>query len=125
VRVTVYNFGVTATQTLYNGLQTNNLTQTEQQVLAAREMLRSTEHAVLFNGAMAYVKLLRDVAILELQRSNVNVLEVTLRRWPFTARGGRAELCQLAGELPPDHRSVTARAPGTRRSRGPALARPI
>jgi Outer membrane efflux protein len=81
VRVTVYNFGVTATQTLYNELQTNNRTrQPEQQVLAAREMLRSTEHAVLFNGATAYVKLLRDVAILELQRSNVNVLEVTLRQ---------------------------------------------
>ena len=77
----VFNFGVTATQTLYNGLQTGNRTrQAEQQVYAAREVLRSTEQTVLLNGATAYMNLLRDAAILELQRSNVNVLEVTLRQ---------------------------------------------
>jgi hypothetical protein len=77
----VSNFGVTATQTLYNGLQTGNRTrQAEQQVYAAREVLRSTEQTVLLNGATAYMNLLRDAAILELQRSNVNVLEVTLRQ---------------------------------------------
>jgi outer membrane protein len=72
---------VTATQTLYNGLQTGNRTrQAEQQVYSAREVLRSTEQTVLLNGATAYMNLLRDAAILELQRSNVNVLEVTLRQ---------------------------------------------
>ena len=77
----VSNFGVTATQTLYTGLQTGNRTrQAEQQVYAAREVLRSTEQTVLLNGATAYMNLLRDAAILELQRSNVNVLEVTLRQ---------------------------------------------
>ena len=77
----VFNFGVTATQTLYNGLQTGNRTrQAEQQVYATREVLRSTEQTVLLNGATAYMNLLRDAAILELQRSNVNVLEVTLRQ---------------------------------------------
>jgi outer membrane protein len=35
---------------------------------------------VLLNAATAYMNLLRDAAILELQRSNVNVLEVTLRQ---------------------------------------------
>jgi outer membrane protein len=49
-------------------------------VFAAREVLRSTEQTVLLNGAAAYMNLLRDAAILELQRSNVNVLEVTLRQ---------------------------------------------
>jgi outer membrane protein len=72
---------VTTTQTLYNGLQTGNRTrQAEGQVLGARETLRSTEQGVLLNAATAYMNLLRDAAILELQRSNVNVLEVTLRQ---------------------------------------------
>jgi outer membrane protein len=77
----VSNFGVTATQTLYNVMQTSNRTrQAEQQVFAAREVLRSTEETILLNGATVYMNLLRDAAILELQRSNVNVLEVTLRQ---------------------------------------------
>jgi outer membrane protein len=79
--IAVSNFGVTTTQTLYNGFQTGNRTrQAEGQVFAARETLRSTEQAVLLNAATAYMNLLRDAAILELQRSNVNVLEVTLRQ---------------------------------------------
>jgi outer membrane protein len=73
--------GLTAQQTLYNGFQTGNRTrQAEGQVFAARETLRSTEQTVLLNAATAYMNLLRDAAILELQRSNVNVLEVTLRQ---------------------------------------------
>jgi outer membrane protein len=73
--------GLTTTQTLYNGFQTGNRTrQAEGQVFAARETLRSSEQTVLLSGATAYMNLLRDAAILELQRSNVNVLEVTLRQ---------------------------------------------
>ena len=49
-------------------------------MFAARETLRTTEQTVLLNAATAYMNLLRDAAILELQRSNVNVLEVTLRQ---------------------------------------------
>src|SRR6516164_5602727 len=82
------SFGLTATQTLYNGFQNGNRTrQAESQVFAARETLRSMEQTVLLEAATAYMNLLRDAAILELQRSNVNVLEVTLRqtRDRFTA----------------------------------------
>ena len=75
------SFGLTTTQTLFNGFQTGNRTrQAEGQVFAARETLRSTEQSVLLSAATAYMNLLRDAAILELQRSNVNVLEVTLRQ---------------------------------------------
>jgi outer membrane protein len=84
----VSNVGLTTTQTLYNGLQTGNRTrQAEGQVFSAREILRSTEQSVLLNAVTAYMNLLRDAAILEVQRSNVNVLEVTLRqtRDRFTA----------------------------------------
>jgi outer membrane protein len=80
--------GLTATQTLLNGFQTANRTrQAEGQVFASRETLRTTEQNVLLNGATAYMNLLQTAAILELQRSNVNVLEVTLRqtRDRFTA----------------------------------------
>ena len=74
-------YGLTATQTLFNGFQTGNRTrQAESQVFAARETLRSTEQAVLLSAATAYMNLLRDAAILELQRSNVTVLEATLRQ---------------------------------------------
>jgi outer membrane protein len=46
---------------------------------SARETLRTTEQNTLLNAATAYMNLLQTAAILELQRSNVNVLEVTLR----------------------------------------------
>jgi outer membrane protein len=86
--VAVSSFGLTTTQTLFNGFQTANRTrQAEGQVSSARELLRSTEQSTLLNAATAYMNLLQTAAILELQRSNVNVLEVTLRqtRDRFTA----------------------------------------
>ena len=77
----VTTFGATGSQTLFNGFQTGNRTrQAEAQVFAARETLRTTEQTVLLSAATAYMNLLRDAAILELQRSNVNVLEATLRQ---------------------------------------------
>jgi outer membrane protein len=77
----VTTLGATATQTLFNGFQTGNRTrQAEAQVFAARETLRTTEQNTLLNAATAYMNLLRDTAILELQRSNVTVLEATLRQ---------------------------------------------
>ena len=75
----VQSYGLTATQTLYNGFQTATRTrQAEGQVFSAREQLRTTEQTVLLSAATAYMNLLQTAAILELQRSNVNVLEVTL-----------------------------------------------
>ena len=74
-------YGITATQTLFNGFQTGNRTrQAEAQVFSARELLRTTEQTTLLSAATAYMNLLRDAAILELQRSNVTVLEATLRQ---------------------------------------------
>jgi outer membrane protein len=84
----VQSYGLTATQTLFNGLQTATRTrQAEGQVFSARETLRTTEQNVLLSAATAYMNLLQTAAIFELQRSNVNVLEVTLRqtRDRFTA----------------------------------------
>jgi outer membrane protein len=73
--------GITATETLFNGFQTSNRTrQAESQVLAARETLRNSEQSVLLNAATAYMNLLRDTAILDLQRRNVEVLQEQLRQ---------------------------------------------
>jgi outer membrane protein len=75
-----YSTGITATQTLYNGFQTANRTRAaESQVSAARATLRNTEQTVLFNALTAYMNLLRDYAILELQKRNVTVLQEQLR----------------------------------------------
>jgi outer membrane protein len=77
----VTTVGATGTQTLFNGFQTGNRTrQAESQVFASRETLRNTEQTVLLSAVTAYMNLLRDGAVLELQRSNVNVLEATLRQ---------------------------------------------
>jgi outer membrane protein len=58
--VAVSSFGLTATQTLFNGFQTANRTrQAEQQVFSARETLRTTEQNTLLNAATAYMSLLQ------------------------------------------------------------------
>jgi outer membrane protein len=73
--------GVTLTQTLYNGNQTANKTRSaESQVFGAREGLRLMEQAVLLSAATVYMDYLRDSALLEVQRSNVRVLEQTLKQ---------------------------------------------
>ena len=45
-------------------------------VVAEILRLQIFEQTVLLNAVTAYMNLLRDAAILELQRSNVNVLEI-------------------------------------------------
>ena len=75
------SFGATISQTLYNGFQTSNRTRmAEAHVLAARETLRNVEQTVMLNAVTAYMNLLRDTAILELQRSNVASLQEQLRQ---------------------------------------------
>src|SRR5438876_699464 len=54
--------------------------QAESQVSGARENLRLTEQQVLLAAATAYMNLLRDGAILDLQRRNVEVLQEQLRQ---------------------------------------------
>jgi outer membrane protein len=74
-------YGVAATQTLYNGFQTANRTrQAESQVSAGRETLRLTELNLLLQAATVYMDVLRDGAVLELNRSNVVVLQEQLRQ---------------------------------------------
>jgi outer membrane protein len=76
-----FSTSVSATQTLFNGFKTASKTRkAEAQVLAARATLRSTEQSVLLDAVTAYMNLLRDTAILGLQKSNVEVLQEQLRQ---------------------------------------------
>ncbi len=73
--------GVTVSQNLFNGFQTaNRVRQAESNTSAARETLRVAEQTILQNAATAYMDLLRDSALLELQRRNVEVLQEQLRQ---------------------------------------------
>jgi outer membrane protein len=68
-------------QTVYNGQRTGNLTrQAESTVLSGRETLRNAVQTVLLDAATAYMNVLRDTAILDLQRSNVQVLQEQLKQ---------------------------------------------
>jgi outer membrane protein len=75
------SIGATVSQTLFNGFQTANRTRAaEGQVSGAREGLRVLEQSVLLAAATIYMDYLRDSAIVEVQRSNVRVLEQTLKQ---------------------------------------------
>jgi outer membrane protein len=101
--IAVPSYGLTTKQTLFNGFQTASRTRlAEGQVFAARETLRTTEQTILLSAATAYMNLLRDAALLELQRNNVKVLEATLRqtRDRFTAgEVTRTDLAQAESSL--------------------------
>ena len=72
--------GVTINQNIWNGDRTiNGVRQAESSMLAAREQLRNTEQNVLLNGVTFYMNVLRDSAILSLNRANVDVLKEQLR----------------------------------------------
>jgi len=73
-------YGIQATQKIFDGYRTmNSIRQAESGVLAERATLRNTEQGVLLSGLTAYMDVLRDTALLDLQRNNVLVLREQLR----------------------------------------------
>src|SRR5208282_853711 len=73
-------YGVTANETIFNGYKTiNSIRQAESKVFGSREQLRNTEQNTLLSGVTAYMDVLRDTAILDLDRNNVQVLQEQLR----------------------------------------------
>ena len=73
--------GFTITENIFNGNKTtSNVRQAESQVHESRETTRNTEQNTLQNGATAYMNVLRDTAILELNKNNITVLEEQLRQ---------------------------------------------
>lgn len=72
---------IKVTQNLFNGFRTaNSVRAAEAGVLGQRETLRDTEQAVLLNAVTAYMNVLRDAALLNLQKNNVEVLEEQLKQ---------------------------------------------
>jgi len=71
---------ITATQPLFDGNRTTNtVRQADQNVLVARETLRNTEQTVLLASATSHMNVLREQAVLDLRRRNVEVLREQLR----------------------------------------------
>jgi outer membrane protein len=95
--------GLTVSQTLYNGNVTANKTRAaESQVSGAREALRVLEQTVLLSAATIYMDYLREAAIVEVQRSNVRVLEQTLKQTRdrfFVGEVTRTDVAQSEAQL--------------------------
>jgi outer membrane protein len=73
--------GVQIDQTLFDGGKTRSaVSQAESQVLGARAVLRNIEQNVLLDAATSYMNVLRDTAILTLNRNNVEVLDEQVRQ---------------------------------------------
>lgn len=72
--------GFAGQQTLFNGERTaNQVRKAESQVSAARETLRMMEESLLLSAATIYMDMSRDTANLEVQQTNIRVLQRTLR----------------------------------------------
>jgi outer membrane protein len=68
-------------KTIFDGGATDNsVKRAESGVFAARATLRLTEQAILQNGATAYMNVLRDTAVLNLRKNNIEVLEQQLKQ---------------------------------------------
>jgi outer membrane protein len=113
---------LTTTQSLYNGFQTaNRLRQAESNSSAARETLRVAEQTVLLNAATAYMDLLRDSALLHLQRRNVEVLQEQLRQTRDRFNLGdltRTDVAQTEAQLAQGRATVLSAEAQYAKSRG-------
>jgi outer membrane protein len=80
-RLTPRGVGIEVEQSIFNGFRTvNSVRQAESSVFGARENLNNNEQNTLFDSASAYMNVLRDTAILDLQRNNVEVIDEQLRQ---------------------------------------------
>jgi outer membrane protein len=80
VRTLPRSASITATQPLFDGNRTTNtVRQADQNVHVARETLRNTEQTVLLASSTAHMNVLREQAVLDLRRRNVEVLREQLR----------------------------------------------
>jgi outer membrane protein len=78
-RVDGGSVGVAASQTLFDGFRTpNQVRAAKGNVDAAREMLRLMAQQILLDAATAYMNVIRDSAIAQLQRHNVDMLQSQL-----------------------------------------------
>jgi len=80
VDITTGSFGVSISQTLFDGFQTlNNVRAAEANVRASRESLRNTEQNILFDAASAFMDVIRDRQIAVLRERNLKFLNEQVR----------------------------------------------
>ena len=73
-------FGVSVNQTLWDSYLTkNNVNAAYAAVRASQEALRNAEQNILFNGASAYLDVVRDRALLNFLKQNLSFLEEQVR----------------------------------------------
>lgn len=96
-----YNF--TVNQTLFNGFLTDNqVRQAETLVRAQRETLRTAEQSIMLLAVTAFMDVVRDQAILKLQKNNVVVLTEQLRQTRDRFKVGevtRTDVAQAESQL--------------------------
>lgn len=74
------SISLSISQTLFKGFQTiNSVRQAEAIVRAQRESVSSTEQDTLLSAATAYVDVIRDTALVSLQRSDLEFLQEQVR----------------------------------------------
>lgn len=75
-----YGFGVTISQSLFNGFQTVNSVQAaEATIRASRATLRNVEQNTLFDASAAYLDVLQFRALVEIRRNNLAFLREQVR----------------------------------------------
>ena len=90
---TTRGYGVQATQPLFRGFRTLSETEAaEKQVMAGRAELQSAEQQLLLDTATAFLDIVRDEKILEIDRNNEDVLKQKLDE--TTARASVGDLTQ-------------------------------
>lgn len=74
-------YAVSLSQPIFEGFQNiNAVRQAKSTVQAGRESLRAVEQTTLLNAVTAYVDVVRDLAVVSLRQSNVDVLTEQLRQ---------------------------------------------
>ena len=94
---------VALTQTLYNGGRVGNgVRAAESTIMQSRETLRQSEQDALAAASTAYMNVLRDTALLELQNNNVTVLKEQVKQTEDRYRVGevtRTDVAQAQASL--------------------------
>ncbi len=91
-----YQVTLQATQPLYKFTTNPQIDSAEATVLAGRATLTATEQTVLLNGTTAYLTVLRDGAVLELNRNNEQVLRRQLEATQDRFRVGEVTRTDVA-----------------------------
>jgi TolC family type I secretion outer membrane protein len=90
-------YGLSVNQPLYRGGRTTAATSRARNLIfAERERLRSVEQSVLLDAAVAYLDVLRDIAVLELNSRNEQVLRRELNATEDRFRVGELTLTDVA-----------------------------